>query len=726
MNASKLWMALVDRGANGGISGNDTRIVEDGRTGKYIDLCGIDNHTINQVELVTCGAYVRSDQGPIILIMHQYARMPNSKTIHSCAQMEDYMVTINDKPAKVSGFTPFIQTLEGYRIPLSVLNGLIYMRMRPYTDEEFEKYPKVIVTRELPTWDPKSMDHQVPDEWYEQERKPLKIIEDSPYDEHGDYKRRAPMEDRGFTDDGGTGHDELQDEPVPSNTIEVNKLDVSSYLRGIITDELVPAFRIYNVNGEIYEKDIDYRSIMESQKARKTRSSTRKSPRGHTSSNHPATKTARRRSTRRSRKQNELPQSRDLPKHKTLDHNPFQEQEDMPPEEPADPDGFNNPAKSQDTAMDTQIRAETPSKDALKAGPYVMAPAKKDYRKYQKFFAGLPMATVQKTFENTTQLGCTQGNTKHWLRRQIKAANPALNVPRRNEPVAMDTIYGPVGHPAIDDGSTMAQFFIGRKSDFRSIYPCGKSNKDVHRALADEIRKRGAMTVLVSDRARAEIGLKILDLLRMYAIDGWQSEPHNKNQNYAERGWRDTKVHSNRVLERSGAPKNVWLLALEYVCELLNHVARERLGWRTPIEWLLGFTPDISAFLVFQFYEPVYYMVIEPSLADTTEQLGRFVGISHNVGHAMTFKVLTESGRVIHRSVLRSAAQGGPYTNLKANADAPTIAPKPRIEMLQSCGKATGTLSMGFALEAVVGALSIPGARGTTHVQSYCFTVCKY
>ena len=74
--------------ANGAIAGNDTRIIPDGQTGKFIDLIGIDNHTINQVELVSCGSYVESDQGPIILIMHQYARMPDAKTIHSCIQME--------------------------------------------------------------------------------------------------------------------------------------------------------------------------------------------------------------------------------------------------------------------------------------------------------------------------------------------------------------------------------------------------------------------------------------------------------------------------------------------------------------------------------------------------------------------------------------------------------------------------------------------------------------
>ena len=49
------------------------------------------------------------------------------------------------------------------------------------------------------------------------------------------------------------------------------------------------------------------------------------------------------------------------------------------------------------------------------------------------------------------------------------------------------------------------------------------------------------MTVLVSDRARAQIGAKVLDLLRTYMIDSRQSEPHNKNENFTELGWRDKK-----------------------------------------------------------------------------------------------------------------------------------------------------------------------------------------
>jgi hypothetical protein len=164
----------------------------------------------------------------------------------------------------------------------------------------------------------------------------------------------------------------------------------------------------------------------------------------------------------------------------------------------------------------------------------------------------------------------------------IKAPNPALNVKRRNEPIAMDTIYGPVGHPAITHGSTHAQFFIGRKSNYRSVYPCGKSDKDVHRCIVDEIRKLGAMDILVSDRAQAQVSKKVHDLLCTFGISDRQSEPHNKNQNYTERGWKDTKLLSNRALDTSGAPRSAWFLALNYICMLLNHVTRESLNWCTP------------------------------------------------------------------------------------------------------------------------------------------------
>ena len=59
----KLWCALVDRGANGGISGDDSRVIW--RTKIYIDLSGVDDHTVRNLELVTAGGVVESNKGPL-------------------------------------------------------------------------------------------------------------------------------------------------------------------------------------------------------------------------------------------------------------------------------------------------------------------------------------------------------------------------------------------------------------------------------------------------------------------------------------------------------------------------------------------------------------------------------------------------------------------------------------------------------------------------------------
>jgi hypothetical protein len=76
-------------------------------------------------------------------------------------------------------------------------------------------------------------------------------------------------------------------------------------------------------------------------------------------------------------------------------------------------------------------------------------------------------------------------------------------------------------------------------------------------------------------------------------------------------------------------------------------------------------------FLQFRFWEPVYYAKYNGKFtADSTEELGRFMGIGKHVGHAMTFKILMKDDKVIHRSVVRSATGTGAFINQKATVAA--------------------------------------------------------
>ena len=70
---------------------------------------------------------------------------------------------------------------------------------------------------------------------------------------------------------------------------------------------------------------------------------------------------------------------------------------------------------------------------------------------------------------------------------------------------------------------------------------CGKSDKIFVKVFHIYIRKHGAMDTLISDFAKAEISNKVKDLLRILFIGDIQSEPYNKNQNFAERAWQDVQ-----------------------------------------------------------------------------------------------------------------------------------------------------------------------------------------
>ena len=278
-------------------------------------------------------------------------------------------------------------------------------------------------------------------------------------------------------------------------------------------------------------------------------------------------------------------------------------------------------------------------------------PSKRDYELLRPFFAWAPSETIRRTIAVTTQYA--RGRVSDTIRQHWKSRFPACNVHRRNEAVATDTVFSDT--PAVDSGVKAAQIFIGRTSLVADVYGI-KTDKEFVNTLEDNIRERGAMDKLISDCARAETSTRIKDILRALVIAEWQSEPYQENQNFAENRYATIKTAANRVLNNSGAPPECWLLALMYVCYVLNHLASSTLGWIPPLQKLTGQTQDTSALFVCSFYEPVYY---DPHYdgfpSASNEELGHWVGVATHVGDALTFKILTPSNKVIYRSVICSA-----------------------------------------------------------------------
>jgi len=520
---SAKFRSLVDRGANGGLAGDDMRKIA--MTDRFIDVQGIDNHMVPHLRIGTFGAVVRTKAGShIILIFNQYAYHGHGKSIHSCLQMMDAGVTVNDT-SRVLGGEQCLK-VEEYIIPLSFSNGLAYLELRPFTNKEWEKLPRIAVTNDVP-WDPSIYD-------FDPLKDKVPLMKDNPhiyegFDENGEFQR-----------------------------IKINKSKFGVAVRRNRSQGGGPAL-VPSILSQV-RKDCNF----------------------------------------------------------ALDKNKYRD----------DPDTV---------------------------GQYFLkqSPGKVDFESERIFFLNQPRDIVERTFKASTQFYQSMGNNPH-IKSLYRSSYPAINVKRRNEPVATDTVFSDI---IAWGGICAAQIFAGLTTRFISAHGV-KTDKEYPDTLWDEIRKRGAMDIIISDMAKAEISKTVQSILRMHMIKDWQSEPLMHHQNYSERVYQDVKKYVNWVLNWSGAPPESWFYAFKYVVFIMNRTAVERLDWRTPQEALTGQTPDITILRQFHFWELCLIKnYVDPGKhfpSESTEIAVRFLGYAEDIGHGLTFIVFNPStNAIIYRSRIK-------------------------------------------------------------------------
>ena len=306
-------------------------------------------------------------------------------------------------------------------------------------------------------------------------------------------------------------------------------------------------------------------------------------------------------------------------------------------------------------------------------------PQEPDWDALRPCFAWTSPSSIKDTFNVTTRHG-TAPHTQDYIKKHFKSRNPVFNIPRCSEAVATDTIFSDT--PAVDDGSTMAQFFCGRDTLVCDAYGI-KSTKQFINTLSDNIRKRGAMDTLISDGGKYEMSNRVTDLLRSLFIQYYQSEPYHQHQNKAENRFGLAKRYTNTVMNTSGCTACCWLLCLQYICVVLNHLASPTLQGICPVQALEGTTPDISILLHFSFYEPVYYRIdsSEPDLnfpSSSNEKKGYWVGFADNQGDSLTWRILTEdTQKIIICSGVRSALRTTTNQHLASPSGEGTTLPFP-------------------------------------------------
>jgi hypothetical protein len=132
------------------------------------------------------------------------------------------------------------------------------------------------------------------------------------------------------------------------------------------------------------------------------------------------------------------------------------------------------------------------------------------------------------------------------------------------------------------------------------------------------------------------------------------TEPHSPWQNHTEGVIKEVKRHTQHFMSRTHTPKKLWDYCLTYVCELRNRLALPlyQLHGRTPHEVLTGNTPDISEYLEFEWYQPIW-VYDTTAFPEQRRTIGRWIGVAHRIGQAMCYWILPPSGIPIVRSTVQ-------------------------------------------------------------------------
>ena len=285
------------------------------------------------------------------------------------------------------------------------------------------------------------------------------------------------------------------------------------------------------------------------------------------------------------------------------------------------------------------------------------SPQEPDWNTQRLFLAWTSLSSIKDTFNVTTRHG-TAPNIQDYIKKHFKPCNPVFSIPRCSEAVATDIIFSDTA--AVDDGSTMAQFFCGHDTLVCDAYGI-KSTKEFINILSDKIRKWGAMDTLISDGGKYDISKGVTDFLHSLFIQDYQSESYHQDQNKTENCFGPAKGYTNTVMNTSGCLACCWLLCLQYICVVLHHLASPTLQGISLVQALQGTTSDISFMLHTSFYEPVYYR-IEFSKPDfhlpssSNEKKCYWVGFADNPGDRLTWRILTEdTQKIIICSGIQSA-----------------------------------------------------------------------
>ena len=255
----------------------------------------------------------------------------------------------------------------------------------------------------------------------------------------------------------------------------------------------------------------------------------------------------------------------------------------------------------------------------------------------RRWCISLPKA--KQTLSVTTQAGVRNVLTP--LERKVCKKAPWLKFPNVKGRWYCDLMQSKIKSIHGDNGATV--YTNGQGYD--EIYPW-KTRGDHPDTLMSLIQDVGIPQTLISDGGKELIYGRARDTCTEYRIQQKYTVPYSPWQNAAKSSIREIKKGTRRKLRLSGAPRRTWSYAAKWVTDVRRFIANDHpaCDGRTGFEHVTGSTPDISPLALFDYWEPVQYLMPIEAYPYEKKHIGRWLGLAHNCTDDMAYVVLPISG----------------------------------------------------------------------------------
>lgn len=259
---------------------------------------------------------------------------------------------------------------------------------------------------------------------------------------------------------------------------------------------------------------------------------------------------------------------------------------------------------------------------------------------------GIGLRNAKNTIEHTSQ---------DYLR--ILQSGPiSKRVKTRAHPHQYNQLGGYLGHFASDTfkanvtslkGHKYTQLFCNN-GNYTKNYNM-KEKGHAHHALDGFFHDVGIPSEILTDGAKELTLGEWSKKCRKHRVHQRTTEPHTPWQNIAELVGGIVKRKVRRLMKSKNVPIVLWDYCWTYVCALRTLTCTDNihLDGHTPFSKIHHYSPDISEFITFSFFDWVWYH--DPRDPDRS-LIGRWLGPAHDIGQGFAYHILTEKGTVKTRS----------------------------------------------------------------------------